>query len=161
MQRGRAGIAAALWSAAFIAMWSRQSAVLRFSRLDARGGSYQWGTYDLEDKERVRAEFHGTLRVSPVTGKEERHFRCAQMRSNAARALTHPATRVRLCSPVHLAALCPPPGVRGVRGPAHTPALPHSLQARQSATVCRGGSLELSLQARQGLRVLQHGCCGV
>ena len=36
--------------------------------------SYSWGTFDLEYKEKVRPEFVGQLRVSPVTGLMERHF---------------------------------------------------------------------------------------
>ena len=57
------GIAVALWSSFFVAMWRRRSSEL----------SYQWDCFELDTKERVRPEFAGNLRKSPVTGLEEQH----------------------------------------------------------------------------------------
>ncbi|CAM9723991.1 unnamed protein product [Chrysoparadoxa australica] len=57
-----------LWGAAFQIGWRRTSALT----------AWRWGTLLDDGIDDVRPEFQGELRISPVTGKLERHFPRAQ-----------------------------------------------------------------------------------
>jgi len=58
------GIFVAIWANLYLKLWTRQAAEL----------SWGWGSFNAEKQEKVRPEFKGELRVSPVTGLEERYF---------------------------------------------------------------------------------------
>jgi len=53
-----------VWAFFFLRLWQRECA--------AR--ACKWDTYDSDEKDVVRTEYYGELRISPITNKEERYY---------------------------------------------------------------------------------------